>query len=81
MTLKIQVIDNEYCPVVICDQCGERIVGTGNYEWQPDGDGTIYFTHKQCCKIFEVQHGGRIGWYTAEIMDLLVYLRVNLKAE
>ena len=78
MGMRIRIIDDLLCPVIECDHCGEVIEKSGNYEWRPDGDGTIYFLHKQCCRDFENEHGGRIKWYQNEIACLPVYLLNNL---
>ncbi len=78
MGIRIRTIDDLSCPVIECDHCGKVIEKSGNYEWQPDGDGTIYFTHKGCCRAFENEHGGRSAWWCTEIDCLPVYLLNNL---
>ena len=79
MGIRIKILDNLFCPVIECDHCGKLIERSGNYEWKHDGDGMIYFTHKECCRTFEEQHGGRAQWYCTEIACLPVYLLNNLE--
>ena len=82
--LKIVFENGLYCPMVFCDQCGERIVKSGNYEYrvgkegQPE-TGEIFFTHKECCRAFEETHGGKTGWHANELDELPLFLRNNLK--
>ena len=80
MPLKVVFDKGEWCPVVVCDHCGERITDArqGNYQWQHDGE-TVVFTHKKCCRDYESAHGGRQAWLWADITWLPRYLAVNLK--
>lgn len=63
-------LDDEgvYCPGLACDFCGERIIGSGNYEYRtgPKGEPMmpIYFTHKPCSRGLRelVNHPGIWHW-------------------
>ena len=86
--LRIVRENGQYCPVVVCDWCGQRIeeARQGNYEWEVDehglpATGEIFFTHKQCCLAFEEAHGGRSHWFASELSVLPVYLSRNLKVD
>jgi hypothetical protein len=75
-------------PVINCDHCGLEITDAkdGNYEWKVGEagqvvDGTIYFTHKRCCRPFEQANGGRPRWFAIGFECLPVYLAVNLQVD
>ena len=77
-----------YCPVIVCDHCGQEITDgrDGNYQWQVGRDGEIvngkiYFTHKECCRSFEQANGGRRCWMFTGLECLPVFLVRNLKVD
>lgn len=80
MAIRVVLDGDAFCPRVFCDQCGQRIerAREGNYQWWLDGDGTLFFTHKRCCRAFEENHGGRSGWCWGELSALPFYLVQNL---
>lgn len=86
MSIKILHDEGIYRPAVMCDYCGHEITDAknGNYEWliNDNGnpvDGTLFFTHKQCCYLFEETNGGRVNWCCDELACLPVYMMSNLK--
>jgi hypothetical protein len=72
------------CPQVFCDQCGERIEGSGNmlHLAGPKGPltGEMFHTHKQCNHIFEHLNPAPEDsmWYWRELQDLPIQLAANL---
>jgi len=83
MPLRIELDNGRYCPVTICDYCGQRIAGPGNFEWRCDEkgqvvDGAIYFTHKHCTRQFRDARGGQAGWMWAELDHLPVYVLASM---
>jgi hypothetical protein len=88
MSLQMICVEGRFRPVVVCDHCGEQIADAkdGNYEWRmrEDGqieDGQIYFTHKACCRPFEIANGGRVHWFAIGLECLPVYLATNLERD
>lgn len=85
MPLVLEKIEGEFCPVVICDQCGERIEDArdGNYHWNPDEQPTmrVHFTHKACCWAFDREQKPNGITYADELADFTWYLRRNLSLE
>jgi hypothetical protein len=83
MPLRMIANGNYDQPIIVCDHCGEHIadVDDGNYQWRYDGHGdypgaAIYFTHKKCCRAFEMANPGEWG---ALVLDVLfVYLANGL---
>jgi hypothetical protein len=75
-------VDEHYGPIIVCDQCTERIRrGDGNVYFQP-GDGTRVhgprFVHKGCSLVFEQSHEPVTGlWLTEELDVWLVHLLEN----
>jgi len=74
-------------PVIMCDHCGLAITDAhdGKYLWRlPDPgrsiEGTIYFSHKSCCRAFEAQSSD-LTWGSTELPCLLVYLANDLRVE
>ena len=76
MPITIKLVDNRYCPFVVCDFCGKEIKALGNVEYVVDREGQphepLYFTHKQCCGPFDNAHGGP-GALFAEELDVFFY--------
>jgi hypothetical protein len=88
MPLQIHYHEGQFCPVVVCDHCGEVISNAreGNYQWQASlssevPPAPIYFTHKHCCRAFEAARGGRALWMSIELQCLPIYLERNLKLD
>jgi hypothetical protein len=70
-------------PVVVCDQCGERIkdASDGNYQWTEEDPGRGYFTHKRCCRAFEREREDRGFWLACDLSAFWVYLGDNLQID
>ena len=83
MSIAIQLIGDEYAPVVTCDWCGERIedAKSGNYHWNPHEEplGTIYFTHKRCCYAFDQEQKPNGITFADQLENFTWFLRHNLK--
>jgi hypothetical protein len=64
-------------PLVSCDYCRHTIddATDGNYQWI-HGEGTLYFTHKQCCHAFEQARPG--DWSADELQFLPLFLGNSL---
>lgn len=82
------VVENgKSCPVVLCDHCGERITGSGNYQWlisaEQSRPAEVFFTHKRCCHAFEIANPAPEGtcWGAMEIQAFPIYLGNNLKID
>ena len=81
MPLLIMEKQGRACPTVVCDHCGQPIKDAkeGNYQWEVEGDGTLYFTHKQCCRAFEAARSRGLHWAWSDLSGLPVFLANNLK--
>jgi hypothetical protein len=61
-------LDGAYCPVFICDECGEPIQGDqrGLIQWNDYVGPTFTALHKgpwmPCSRSWESRHGGRGSW-------------------
>jgi hypothetical protein len=82
MPLEMRFHEGKWCPVVVCDHCGERIESAcdGNNEWRQD-DPTPRFIHKHCSNAFEDSHGGRAAWLSGELRVFCIYLADNLNLD
>ena len=83
MPLLIKELHGVSRPACICDHCGREILAAsdGNYMWKDKGDGTIYFTHKKCCRSFETDGDTQTrvyGWMAIGLECLPVYMARNL---
>jgi hypothetical protein len=85
--IKMILLDGQYCPVVVCDWCQERIsqVASAGYWWRvglPTGepvDGQPVFLHKLCSDDFEEANREEDrAWYWGELRDFVEYLPSNL---
>jgi hypothetical protein len=85
MSLKISLKENLYCPVLVCDYCGQEITNEdeGMYmykvteEGEPD-TGDLYTAHKRdCSRQIEEADGGRLYWHWNELRNLTMHLAVN----
>jgi hypothetical protein len=70
-------------PLILCDQCGERIARAidGYYLWRYDSRSdfpgfAVYFTHQACEEAFEDANDG--DWGMVALDCLFVYLSNNL---
>lgn len=76
--LKMYQMDDKYCPMLFCDNCGE-VIGdhtTGLYMWF-DGFSEIYFLHKgECVWRFEQQATEVPLW--DELDNFIAYLVNNI---
>lgn len=87
MPIRIQHESGCFKPVVVCDHCDEPIEDAkeGNYQWRVECgqpvDGQMFFTHKSCCRDFELANGGRVGWFWTSLDALPVFLANNLKVD
>ena len=89
--LKMELIDDLYCPVVTCDWCGHRIEeatdGIVLWEWVTDVPsarlltGAILFVHAACQRPFERGHDGPDRWGADELRYFPLYLAHNLKLD
>lgn len=85
--IEIRVIDNLFCPFLVCDYCNEPIEKTGNYyyavsktTWEPTG--AAWMTHKSpCSKLDDVLEAAdpSITIYSEELSVLLHRLIHNSK--
>jgi hypothetical protein len=83
MSIKIVILQDVLGPVVICDWCGQRIVGDGNYTYRVvDGlpaTGDVHFTHKQCDRLFREANEHDAGmWYWGSLEDFSKFLSNNV---
>jgi len=66
MPIEMRIEDNEHCPRVVCDVCGEPINSVrGNVLWHPGVGERLYFTHKRCHQAFRHTHEavhGHTSW-------------------
>jgi len=88
MPLRIDVTTVGAVPIVVCDECGERIADArdGNYQWLAETEHGalrrhVFFTHKRCCHDFEQGRGGAAAWYAMELVDLLPHLAESLNVD
>ena len=88
MPIKSKIIDNLHCPIVICDHCGYMITDAkeGNYEWKYNVEfhsesAEIFFTHKRCCRAFEMAHKGDWSWMSIDLVVFPLCLGVNLTVD
>ena len=89
--LKMELIDDVYCPVITCDECGDRIedatAGSVLWEWAPEAGaarlltGAILFVHTACRRSFEQAHGGPQRWGADALRSFPFYLAHNLKLD
>jgi len=70
-----------FCPVVVCDQCGERIrdARNGNVEWRDVDPAKLHYAHKSCSYAFERSRGGQ--WLALELDHVHVLLGRNLRVD
>lgn len=83
--LTMELIGNQYTPIVICDWCERRIEATdeANYEYEVAEDGRpiagrLFYTHAACCRAFEEAHGGPSSWRMDDLACLLVQVGASL---
>jgi hypothetical protein len=85
MPMMMQISKAEAGPVVVCDQCGDRIKDAtmANYYWSreatKEGDRTpVFFVHKKpCTREFETARGAQT-WPSMELRVFPVYLIHNI---
>lgn len=77
--------DGIYCPIFICDVCGEEIQRSGNYHYRIDQDGKpigrIYTVHKPCNGQLEASWKGPGRWLWDELKRLPGQLAFNMGFE
>jgi hypothetical protein len=88
MPLQIELREGRAAPVVICDQCGDKIerAGEGNYHWlsgAPDERRPLYFLHELCVLHFQRDHQPGPGqrWTPVELMLLPIFLGTSLEVD
>ncbi len=89
--IAFEVKNGDIMPVVLCDFCHARIIGSGNALWlmpspigkPPRGpnfsfESPVYHTHKHCFHAFEVAYSERHGQTDLLDCDLWVFLAQTL---
>ena len=82
MSYVIRSENGRFCPRIVCDHCGEIIIGYGNAMFLMREEGAcvpVLHTHKGCCYDFDNAHEEHYG---ADDLNMhLVYLVENSKAD
>ena len=77
---------DRYCPVILCDYCGEEITKQGNFLWEPEdawpengGKAAVVFTHKHCNYAYERTRPDGCQLYGEELAYLPLFLERNIE--
>jgi hypothetical protein len=83
--IEVRYTEGRFCPMLVCDHCGELVKRSGNMLWKADPDGTVtagpFSVHKPCNRPFVAAHGGRAGWLWAELSTFLWQLVGNAEVD